>query len=282
MKPQLETIHLSLGTSSFNYFKRETTSFESFWHYHPEMELTWIKQGSGTRIIGDHVGSFSANDLVLLGENLPHNYISNDLPSNDSSIAYVFQFQKALFSNFPECKVILDLCEVAQSGLKFNPVSTSLFNKIEICEHQNALDRLISLIEIFKALTDQPYETLSSIPFQKGNTTEKFQSRTSEVTKFIFNHLSQPISLEETAQFSGMSVNGFCRWFKQSTGFTFVNYLNTLRIEKACQLLLQTDWLIAEIAYKTGFENVTHFNRTFKKIKQVTPKAYRNSSQFTA
>lgn len=282
MKLQLETIHLSGGTTSFNFFKRKTHSFESYWHYHPELELTYIQYGSGTRIIGDHVESFSDKDLVLIGENLPHNYISSDIPSDRDAVAFVFHFPKAIFSSFPECSNILKLCEAAQHGLQFTNLSNALIRKIENCEDHNALDRLITLFEIFKELIAQPQKQLSSIAFRQGKTAEKFQSRISEVTNFIFNHLAQAISLEDTARFAGMSVNGFCRWFKQSTGFTYVGYLNTLRIEKACQLLLQTDWLIVEIAYKTGFENVTHFNRTFKKIKHMSPKMYRNNSQIIA
>ena len=280
-QPKLETIQLPVATSSVNFFRRDVMAFESFWHYHPEVELTLIRKGYGMRIVGDSVETFTDNDLVLLGENLPHNYITADLPGSPRSIAYVFQFSKDVFSTFPECASLMKLFTAARHGLRFVDPEERLLQKIERYESLSPLNRLIGMLEILDALNSHPHRRpLSSISYHQQHTALKHQNRLSEVTNYIFENLDQVLTLEKTAQFAGMSLNSFCRWFKQSTGYTFVTYLNMLRIEKACQYLLQTDWLISEIAYKAGFETVTHFNRTFKKVKKVSPKVYRKNYKF--
>ena len=281
MRPQLETIQIPAELSSINFFRRKTPAFESFWHYHPEIELTFIAEGYGMRIIGDHVASFGANDLVLIGENMPHNYISSDLQEGQQSVAYVFQCSKAMLAPFPECAHILRLFEAAKFGLKFENPSQEIIRKIETFDKLAPLEQLISFIEILDSIAAHSNrQSLSTINFFQNHTTPKYQNRISKVTNFIFEKMGRSIPLDEIAQFAAMTPNGFCRWFKQATGYTFVAYLNVVRIEKACQYLLQTDWLIAEIAYKTGFETITHFNRTFKRIKGESPRSYRHKTNF--
>ncbi|MEM6380600.1 MAG: AraC family ligand binding domain-containing protein, partial [Bacteroidota bacterium] len=99
MKIQLETIQYTKSQSSFHFFKREVAIFNSYWHYHPELELTFIERGNGIRYIGDNIGSFESGDLVLIGENLPHDYVSSPSKNQESSIAYVFQFPASIIDS---------------------------------------------------------------------------------------------------------------------------------------------------------------------------------------
>ena len=140
------------------------------------------------------------------------------------------------------------------------------------------LQQVIELLEILHLMTvDKNRSVLSSISYVQTPTDDKFQNKVTLVTQYILSHLEDPLSLNQVAAFSGMTPNSFCRWFKKAVRSSFVQYLNTARIERACQYLVETDWKISEIAYKTGFENISHFNRIFKKIKLKSPSQYRKS-----
>ncbi len=276
MKPQLEPIVLPGQDTSFRYFTLEVPGFVSYWHYHPELELTYIHSGQGLRFVGDHIAAFRAGDLVLLGENLPHNWASASEDSGEEHIAYVLQFSKDLFQSFPECQTLLKLFTTAQRGLHFHQPDPALLQQMEILSSLPPLTRLTTLLDILHQLTlDTNYQLLSSIAYNEKDTYSNHRSRISEVISYIIQHCEQPLSLDQLARFCGMTPPSFCRWFKQSVGHPFVTYLNTMRIERACQYLLQTDWQVAQIAYRSGFESVSHFNRTFKQFKKLSPTQYR-------
>mgnify|MGYP001043357238 CR=1 FL=1 len=277
IKPQLETVQAADAQASFKFFRKEELIFEPYWHYHPEIELTLISQGRGTRMVGDSIESFQAMDLVLLGENLPHSYSTTKFTAqNTTCIAHVFQFDRTIFEPFPECNSFQTLFDNARYGLKYTKPSSKILEQILTFENLSPLQQLVSLFNILDTLKDEaPYRQLSSIAYQKN--VHKHQSRVAKVTQFILERVDAPLSLGEVSHFAGMTPNAFCSWFKKSVGHTFVTYVNTLRIEKACQYLLETDWDISEIAFKIGFENITHFNRVFKSLKDTTPKSYRKS-----
>ena len=277
MQPQLEIIEIPENTASFNFFKLEVTGFPSFWHYHPEVELTYILQGRGLRFVGDHIAPFQSGDLVLVGENLPHNWVSGKKPDQVLEVAFVIQFPKSLFQNFPECKNIQQLVNDAQQGLFFPAPSRNLLDKVVRIKENAPIQRLAGLMEILSELATNTHHTLSSVTFNKRTGLKKHQHRISRVTAYILDHLEEPIPLEKMAEINGMTPPSFSRWFKQSMGKSFVVYLNTVRIEKACQYLLQTDLPVTQIAYGTGFESLSNFNRTFKRLKQVSPRDYRKA-----
>lgn len=276
MKAQLETILLSEGNTSFKYFKLEEKAFGPYWHYHPEFELTFIKRGKGLRFVGDHIGAFEDGDLVLLGKNLPHDWVSEQGNEQEDSVAYVIQFSEAWFSNIPEATTLQGLFGKAQYGLLFQHVPRTIIDKIIELEDLSPFKRLIRVLEIMHELDlEKEPQQLSSIAFHHKAKGNKYQSRTQGVTAYILERLEQPLKLEAVAAFSGMTIPAFCRWFKQAVGLSFVSYLHQVRIEKACHFLIQTDWRVSEIAFRTGFESLSHFNRTFKKLKMTSPSAYR-------
>lgn len=277
MHLQLETIHISRATSSFRFFKLEQSRFDAHWHYHPELELTFISKGQGIRFSGDHVASYENGDLVLVGEYLPHNWVSTNSDTAKKSIAYVFQFEKKLFDPFPECSIFSNLFEEASYGLHFTKSSDDIIRAIENMDQLEPLRQLITFMQVLHALCkNKNYKRLSSISYNR-HIASKSQNKISKVTKYILDRMEEPLSLTEVASYSGMTDSSFCRWFKQSVGNSFVTYLNLARIEKACQHLIQTDWSISEIAFHSGFETIGHFNRVFKKIKKVSPSSYRKS-----
>jgi len=98
---------------------------------------------------------------------------------------------------------------------------------------------------------------------------------------YIHDHFEKPLALENVARMSGASGTYFCRLFKHETGLTFLNYVNGLRIERACVLLRDTCDNALDICYQVGFNDYTHFSRQFKKNTGMSPAAFRRQYQHT-
>lgn len=273
MRPVLEHISLNEGGSSLKIFTVDDLIFKSFWHFHPQLELTYIISGEGMRYVGDSIETFGAGDLVLVGKNTPHNWESFDNFSGKAE-ALVVQFSGDLFSPYSEFQSFQDFIKSAKKGLHFKDPGPALLNRIiQLRNSENAL-KLIKFLEIFYMIQKEPSRSLSSTAFnvQKLNNRE---TRINRVKNYINNQITEPISLTETATYMKMTESYFCRWFKKNTGKTLVNYINRLRVEMVCRDLKLTDKNISEIAYEKGFENISHFNRVFKSIKSVSPRDYR-------
>jgi hypothetical protein len=108
VKPHLEEISPIYASKSFKFLKVELEAFPHLWHYHPEIELTYIQKGRGIRYVGDQIDAFQEGDLVLLGENLPHTWATQGEQKTSMQCGIVFQFPVALFRNFPELSHIVD------------------------------------------------------------------------------------------------------------------------------------------------------------------------------
>ena len=276
LNPKLETIRIQDSAQTFRFYKNEAESWESFWHYHPEIEITYIHKGQGIRFVGDSIEPYSSGDLILFGKNLPHNFVSNRYSDDKKQVLYGLQFSDDLFKNFRECKKVDKLFELAQYGIYFPSVDQSIKDKILALESCSPLKRLIHLLELIDSMVEcKDYRTLSSISFSESANLHKHQNRIQEVISFIKSNFNKNISLDQVANLAGLTSPSFCRWFKKSTGKTYVDYLNSIKVERSCQYLIQTDWAIKRVAYESGFESLASFNRTFKKYKQKAPNNYR-------
>lgn len=277
LKPELEEIALEGTERSFHFFKRQTKAFTPFWHYHPELELTFISKGNGTRFIGDSILPFSDFDLVLVGENIPHHWVS--IPNSDASLqeAFVFQFKKELFAQFKECKPFLDLFKKAEHGIYFSNPEPSLVSKILNFENLSGVEQLSSLISLLQDLCENPHQTkLTSQSYTNALKRKSSELKIAEATNYILEHLDKKITVSHMANITHMVPQSFCRWFKQHSGHSFISFLNKARVELACHYLLTSNRLVQDIAFSTGFESLSHFNRTFKKIKAVSPTKLRH------
>ena len=287
MNADYQHLGLSDNRDKIDAFWVNTPKFGFHWHYHPELEITCIKQGRGTRMVGDNVSSFEAGDFVLMGSNLPHTWISDDdfnRAESNMEVA-VLQFSPTLlqstFLSLVEMKNIQRLLTYANRGLVFNQIQNDkaaqlLYQLIDA----TGLDRLL----LFLTLLDYLGSTSTLIPLASKaylpTLNESTEERILNVCRYVHKKFTDPIKLETVAQIANMNPTSFCRFFKKSTGQTFSNYLNDLRIGKACNLLLdQRNFSIAEVAYQSGFNSQTLFNRIFFKKKQLTPRDFRKLKQ---
>jgi AraC-like DNA-binding protein len=277
MKPELEHIVVEEKLHSFRYFKLSETVFLPYWHYHPEIELTLITKGKGTRFIGDSIASFSDFDLVLVGKNLPHHWVSSSKTNNQE--AYVFQFKASLFKGFAECQIFDDLFEMAKRGIHFLKPKKQVLEHIISFENLSSTAKLAKLIEVLEELyLDKNFHLLSSEHYANRAQNHGSQKKITQTTNYILEHLNERLTVDRMAQLTNMAPQSFCRWFKKYSGHSFVSFLNQSRIEKVCFMLTTTDKSIQDIAYSSGFESISHFNRTFRKIKGLNPSDYRKSN----
>jgi AraC-like DNA-binding protein/quercetin dioxygenase-like cupin family protein len=276
MKAQLEDIPSKQGGASFYQTKISVPSFEFKWHYHPEYELTYILKGNGYRVVGNSHEQFSEGDLVLLGSNLPHTWCGK-LDDGAPSEALVIQFSKEFIEPFlklNESRSIEKLLELSHRGICCD-TNQLLVDQIHTLTNTSGLDSVLSLLSILDQLSKGISRPLTTENYH-GIITKQFESRVNKVCTHLQQHFHEAITLKQVSDLVFMSESNFCKFFKKATNTTFSDYLNDLRINEACHLLLSSEENISKIAHDCGFESLSYFNRVFLKKKQLTPSGFRN------
>ena len=276
MKAQLEDIPSKQGGASFYQTKISVPSFEFKWHYHPEYELTYILKGNGYRVVGNSHEQFSEGDLVLLGSNLPHTWCGK-LDDSTPSEALVIQFSKDFIEPFlklNESRSIEKLLELSHRGICCD-TNQLLVDQIYTLTNTSGLDSVLSLLSILDQLSKGITRPLTTENYH-GIITKQFESRVNKVCTHLQQHFHEAITLKQVSDLVFMSESNFCKFFKKATNTTFSDYLNDLRINEACHLLLSSEENISKIAHDCGFESLSYFNRVFLKKKQLTPSGFRN------
>jgi transcriptional regulator GlxA family with amidase domain len=121
------------------------------------------------------------------------------------------------------------------------------------------------------------YRLLSSTQMQSMDSDTQLDQINAILSR-ISENLSEPISAADMARELDMSESAFSRYFRRATGNTFTDFVNHVRVSRACQLLMESDLLINHIGYQVGFNNIANFNRRFLDIKGVTPSDYRRQA----
>jgi AraC-like DNA-binding protein len=246
------------------------------WHFHSEMELTLITAGSGVRFVGDHIESFQAPDLVLIGANLPHYW--SDLHNSSG-----YAIQLSVGKNDPlwrlqEVTEIRELCKLAARGIHYNKTfAESIVDKFILMEQVNQAKQLSIFIDIMDDLCC--WETERTFLSKKDfsiSVTARHLGGISDAILYLSNRFEQHVEFDELLEITHMSKSTFCRQFKHHTGKTYSEFLNEVRIDNSCRLLAETCEPVTSIAYQSGFRNLSHFNRKFLEYCNVTPKAYRD------
>ncbi|MFP8966309.1 helix-turn-helix domain-containing protein [Pokkaliibacter sp. CJK22405] len=254
------------------------------WHAHDDFELHFIAATTGKVFVGDYVGTFTPGQLILTGPRLPHNWIcSNDTPTVDiRDRAIQFPEDSILKAGelLPEFTQLTPLLERARSGIEFIRYPVELAQqRFEEISQASGLKRLLGFLSWLQELADwNDYRLLSTV--QMNNTAnEGMQQKINTVVDYINENCEQQITLHEVASLVGMSESSFSRFFRKATGNRFVEFLNRVRISRACIMLTESDEQITKICYQAGFNNIANFNRRFQELKGVTPREYRRQAQ---
>jgi len=284
LKPEYELV-AQRQDQSIRYLQHGYPSDLVRWHYHEEYELHYIEQTSGKVFVGDYMGNFNAKSLILIGPNLPHNWISDitkeqHFELRDRVVNFSDEFIKKSEQTFPEMQSIAPLWERAKYGIEFlDPViieqASGLLQEISVCSGFRRLTLFWTLIEKLAACED--YKLLSASAYL-SKTDEKILKQLSQAVTYIIENYEENIKQEEVAQVVNMSAAYFSRIFRKATGHNFVAFVNSIRINKVCELLAHTDMPITDICFKVGYSNIANFNRRFFDQKKMTPSEYRKVS----
>jgi len=252
--------------------------FYDKFHQHEEIQLSYIAKGEGTLIVGDTINNYTKGDILVLGSNLPHVFKSEK--SNTKSLMLSLFFTKNSFGNeffaLDELQPLKPFFKKVFNGFKV--VSHNLQHYFIKLKHQNKFERFINLLQLLEVIQNTNYQPLSTFIYEKQYS-EIEGKRMRTIMEYSMNNFQSNISLETIASLANMTKNAFCKYFKKRTNKTYVQFLTELRIENACKLLLTyNDSSINEIAEFSGFNNLSNFNRQFKKLKNTTPVKYINRS----
>ncbi len=272
-----------LNNKSFSVTHHKMSSLFKLWHYHPELELVLTVSSRGTRFVGDSIKKFESGDVVLIGRDLPHMWLNDDdyfkedsdLIAEDYVIHFKEHFLGKEFFSINEMKPIYDLLNRSQYGIKFLNLNDELREKIRDLISKSDFERIVSLLSILHELArHEDYQLLASIGYINPSH-QPTHSKSYKIYEFIFQNFSAQINQDDVARIANMNTAAFSRFFKRTNNKTFSKYLNEVRIGYACKLLLENSKSISSICYESGFNNISNFNRQFKKIKNLSPSNYK-------
>lgn len=252
-------------------------------HFHSEFEILYVIEGSGTSFVADDIEPFHPGDLAVLGSNLPHFWRSDERYHQEGShekINYiVIQFQAELFQEpileYPEFHLLKQFLQKASRGMRFLPSFSKKAGKqiIKIAQ-SSGLERVVALIMLLDSMSKtNEYKLLAGELYQQQNH-DYNDVRLTKVLNFLNTSYQHKIDLMKVADIANLHPSAFCRFFKEKTGKSLSGYLADMRISYACKLLTEGKLSVSQICYESGFNNLSNFNRTFKKQTGHTPTAY--------
>jgi AraC-like DNA-binding protein len=266
----------------FTIFSRVKKEFSFPLHYHDEFELNFILNAGGAkRIVGDHIEVIDDVELVLLGPNLYHSWFTHHCKSENIR-EITIQWHKDLFEekllSRNQLNFIRSMFERASRGISFSRETIqALAPRIQSLNEKGGFDSVLELMSILHDLSiSRNMRTLSHASF----ITEQITSNSRRIEKafqYMNNNYDRPVTLNEVARLVNMTEVSFSRFIKKRTGNTFIDTLNEIRLGHASKKLIDTTHSISEISYHCGFNNISNFNRIFKKKKGCTPKEFRES-----
>ena len=266
----------------FTIFSRLKKEFDFPLHSHEEFELNFIYNAAGAkRIVGDHIGVIEDMELVLIGSNLPHGWFTHQCKSVDIHEVTI-QFHRDLFDEKFLRRIQLShiraLLERSSKGILFSQETIAAFKpRFESLSTKSGFDSVLELMSILHDLSlSRHMKTLSNAFFSYDHL--NYSSRRIETAfEFMQTHYHKEISLADVSKVVNMPEVSFSRFVKKRTGRTFIECLNEIRLGHASRLLIDTTQTIAEVSFKCGFNNLSYFNRIFRKKNGCTPKEFRQN-----
>ncbi|MDQ7948929.1 MAG: AraC family transcriptional regulator [Pedobacter sp.] len=270
------------NSDCFTIFERKKQDFDFPLHYHEEMELNFISNASGARrVVGDHIEEIGDIELVLVGSNLPHVWETHKVSGKEIHEVTI-QFHKDLFDEKflrrNQMRVIREMFEKSKCGILFSKETAQLIGpRLVRLNKKHGFDSVLELMSILHDLsTSRNMRTLSDSTF--SNAEFSYNSRRVEkVMEYINVNFDKQVSLAEVSRIANMTEVSFSRFFKSRTGISFIDSLIEIRLGHASRKLIDTTEAISEVAYNCGFNNISNFNRIFKKKKGCTPKEFRDN-----
>ena len=281
--PILKEITPLTQSDCFSLLSRTKSFFDYPLHYHEEFELNFIQDGTGAkRVVGDHIDEIEDLELVFLGANLQHAWFTHKCKSPEIK-EITIQFHRDLFDEKflqrNQMSLIRTMFEKSLRGILFSKETTkAIMPRLTGLTQKQGFESVLELISILHYLFSSKHQkVLSDISFSNKETLAYNSRRIGKIMQYINNNFDRNITLNDAAKIAGMAEVALSRFFKARTGKTFIETLNDVRLGNASRMLIDTTQSISEVAYKCGFNNMSNFNRIFKKKKICTPKEFRET-----
>jgi len=266
----------------FTIFSRVKKKFDFPLHYHDEYELNLIVNAKGARrVVGGNIEVIEDLELALIGPNLYHAWFTHQCQSEEIT-EITIQFHKDLFDEKflkrNQLSFLKNMLERSQRGIVFSPETIqALKGRIIGLAQKSGFDSVLELMSVLHDLSiSRNMRTVSDASFSN----EKLYYNSRRIEK-VFEHMNlnyhKQVTLAEVAKIANMPEASFSRFIKKRTGKTFIDSLNEIRLGHASRMLIDSTNTIAEIAYKCGFNNISNFNRIFKRKKLCIPKEFRET-----
>jgi AraC-like DNA-binding protein len=247
-----------------------------FWHFHPEIELVFIAEANGIRQVGHHISKFIHGDLALIGSNIPHLNFDFGIGGSykKSVVHFLPDFLGTAFLKTKEFEEIGALLRLSEKGIVFGESTKEKVGKrIMLLHEKSGLARLTELLYILNEMAmEKDYTLLHDKPYLHSFR-KKEELRLKAVNQYLAKNYAQKISLADISEVTGLTRPAFCRYFKKMTKLTFSSFLNHYRIDIAKKLLLNGR-NVTEACFESGFESISYFNRTFKRITNQNPSIF--------
>lgn len=271
----------------FLLFDREKNEFNFPIHFHPEYEINFIYNAKGAkRTVGDHIGEIDDYELVMIGPNIYHGWENHKNDRTNIIHEITIQFPRNLFH--PEIldknilKPIKELFKSSNQGILFSKETTMLVeSRLNLISKKSGFDNFLEFQSLLYDLAiSRNKKNLSNMSFEEQNDFHNSQ-RIEKIYNYIKANYNQKIRVEDVASSINMTIVSFSRLIKQRTGKTFIEFANELRLGYATRKLIETNESVSEICFNCGFNNISNFNRIFKKKQNCTPSEFRTNFKGT-
>ncbi|MGB5555053.1 MAG: AraC family transcriptional regulator [Flavobacteriaceae bacterium] len=273
-KPEASTLFLQ---------EDKVRSFYGILHQHTETQLSFIVKGQGKLIVSNSVHSYAENDIFVIGSNTPHLFQSAKSHENSHMITLFISADRFIsdFKRIPELEELSSFFSECGNGVKVTSHANEIIELIFQMRNSNRFATFLFFLQLVQKINSADKRKLSSyLPTKKITNLEG--RRLQLVFDYAVNNFEKEITLDQIAGILPMTTPSFCRFFKQRTNKTFFEFLIELRIAHACELLLQHEKKsIAEISEASGFHSISNFNRSFKKLKKVSPSQFARTIEQT-
>ncbi len=255
---------------------------ECTWHYHDNYEISFITEGSGKRIVADSIEEFQPGDLVFIGRNIPHVWIADkdyDAPTQRKLEMVYLQFSDDALNTgllaLPEFQYVAKALILSERGIRIKDQTLNEVSDLMLqLPYLNSFDRMIVFLELMNIIgkSDSLVQLASNDYISKRFTTKN--KRIETIHQYLMNNYREEIDLEKIADLVSMAEGSLCRFFKIQMGMTIFEYLNKIKVDLACKLLMDKKLSMSDVALDSGFNNISHFNKQFKRITNTSPLKY--------
>lgn len=255
-------------------------------HAHPELELVFVLEGFGKRIIGNKIEPFESGDMVFIGSNVPHLWLSDPVFYEENStlqskviVTYINpKIFLQVFDAIKEFEGIRDMIKQSSQGIRIlGETRNTIASKLISLSNVKGFEKVEGLFQVLNLISVSEEKEFIVNNYEPDHYDDLYPDRLVDAIKFLKENLHEPITLRQVSDIACMTEQSFCRFFKKRTKKSFTRFLSELRIVEACHLLVQTDHSVGDIAFQCGYNSASHFCKVFKEYTGISPFQYKSS-----